>query len=360
VQDSKAHAYAVGGDYRFSEIGRLYGRSEWVTGLGGAYGQSGSGHQAATVVGVDAQYMKDGQVFSEYRLRDAIAGRESVAAMGVRNYWPVADGVRLNTTLERIKVLDGPNNPEAKAAGIGIDYTRSKLWKGTARLEWREDTLSTSWLSTLAVARKLSDDWTLLARNYAFKQDFDAGDYNHQDRFQIGFAWRETDTNVWSALGKYEYKIERSHTSLLGDLNANVHIISVDFNYHPRRPVWYAGKVAAKQRNDVLVGVPDSFQAQLLQGRVIYDITNRWDVGLIGSMLMQSSNRRYGVGIELGRVITDNLWLSLGFNFKELKDKDLLTDYSSKGVFLKLRYKFDENLFKGKNTTANRFLAGQP
>jgi hypothetical protein len=360
VQDSKAHAYAVGGDYRFSEIGRLYGRSEWVTGLGGAYGQSGSGHQAATVVGVDAQYMKDGQVFSEYRLRDAIAGRESVAAMGVRNYWPVADGVRLNTTLERIKVLDGPNNPEAKAAGIGIDYTRSKLWKGTARLEWREDTLSTSWLSTLAVARKLSDDWTLLARNYAFKQDFDAGDYNHQDRFQIGFAWRETDTNVWSALGKYEYKIERSHTNLLGDLNANVHIISVDFNYHPRRPVWYAGKVAAKQRNDVLVGVPDSFQAQLLQGRVIYDITNRWDVGLIGSMLMQSSNRRYGVGIELGRVITDNLWLSLGFNFKELKDKDLLTDYSSKGVFLKLRYKFDENLFKGKNTTANRFLAGQP
>jgi hypothetical protein len=360
LREGSAHAYALGGDYRFSEVGRLYARHESAQGLGGSYGLSGNGRQDSTVFGVDTQYMKDGQVFSEYRLRDAIAGREAVAAVGLRNYWPVAQGVRLNTTLERVKVLDGPNTAEAKAAGIGIDYTRSELWKGSARLEWRDDSLSTSWLSTAALARKLSDDWTLLARNYAFKQDYDAGEYNHQDRFQVGLAWRQTDTNVWNALSKYEYKTERSLSNALGNLNASVHVVSLDVDYHPRRPVWFAGKVAAKRRSDVLVGVSDTFQAQLLQGRVIYDITNRWDVGLIGSVLFEDTGtRRSGVGVELGRVVSDNLWLSVGFNFKELKDKDIMTDYSSKGAFLKLRYKFDEKLFKGKNTNTNRFLAGE-
>jgi hypothetical protein len=348
----------VGGDYRFSEVGRLYARSEWARGLSGSYGLAGEGRQSATVVGVDAQYMKDGQVFSEYRLRDAIAGREAVAAVGLRNYWLIREGLRLNTTLERVKVIDGTNAPEAKAAGVGLDYTASTLWKGSARVEWRDDSASTSWLSTAAIARKLSEDWTLLARNYNFRQDFDIGDLNRQNRFQVGFAWRETATNVWNALGKYEYRRELTRTAGLDDLDSKVHIFSVDAEYHPRRPVWFAGKLASKWRDDVLAGQPDSFKAQLLQGRVIYDITNRWDIGLIGSVLTEGNldNRRWGIGVEAGRILMDNLWLSVGYNFKELKDQDLLTDYSSKGAFIKLRYKFDENLFKRNDPAANRAL----
>jgi hypothetical protein len=362
-----AHAYAVGGDYRFSEVGRVYGRSETATGLSGAYGLAGEGKQSSTVIGVDAQYMKDGQVFNEYRLRDGLSGRDAVAAVGLRNYWTVAEGVRLNTTVERIKALANTNtttttttnnattnatsSPESKAAGIGIDYTRSELWKGSARLEWRDDNFSTTKLSTLAAARKLSEDWTLLARNYWYRQDFDNGDKHHQERFQLGAAWRSTQTNEWSALGKYEYRDEQALTQATPftratDTRAKVNLFSVDVSYHPSRPLWYAGKVAAKQRKDILEGSPDDFKGQLLQGRVIYDLTSRWDAGLIVSRLHDATQSKNGVGVELGRIMTDNLWLSLGYNFIELKDKDLAGDYASKGVFLKLRYKFDENLFK--------------
>jgi hypothetical protein len=359
VEVSSARAIAVGGDYRFSEVGRIYGRSEWAKGLGGSYGLAGDGRQSATVIGVDAQYMKDGQVFSEYRLRDALAGREAVAAVGVRNYWPIAEGIRLNTTLERVKVLSGPATQEAKAAGVGIDYTADPLWKGSARLEWRDDAASTSWLNTVAAARKLSDDWTLLARNYAYRQSFDNGDVNKQNRFQVGFAWRETATNVWNALGKYEYRKELTRTSGLEDVNEKVHVLSVDADYHPSRPVWYGGKVAAKWRNDVLAGERSKFRGELLQARIIYDITNKWDVGVIGSILANNGfrNRRAGLGVEAGRIMADNLWLSVGYNFRSLIDKDLLTDYSSRGVFIKLRYKFDENLFKRDDPQANRLLS---
>lgn len=358
IENSQAHGAAVGGDYRFSEVGRLYARSEWARGLAGRYSLAGEGRQSATVIGVDAQYMKDGQVFSEYRLRDAIAGREAVAAMGLRNYWPVGQGIRLNTTLERVKVIDGSNTPQAKAAGVGIDYTASTLWKGSARVEWREDSTSTSWLSTAALARKLSQDWTVLARNYSFRQNFDSGDVNRQNRVQVGFAWRETATNVWDALGKYEHRREFTRSAGLVDIDSTVHVFSVDAQYHPRRPVWFAGKLAGKWRDDLLSGQPDTFKAQLLQGRVIWDITNRWDLGLIGSVLTEGNldNRRWGIGVEAGRILMDNLWVSVGYNFKELKDQDLLTDYSSKGAFIRLRYKFDENVFKRGDAAANRTL----
>jgi hypothetical protein len=363
VDDSGAHAWAVGGDYRYSEVGRVYGRSEWATGVAGSYGLAGEGRQSATVVGVDAQYMKDGQVFSEYRLRDALAGREATAAIGLRNTWPIRDGLRLNTTLERIKLVGGQavanplggtsTSPEATAAGIGLDYTANPLWKGSTRLEWREDDTSKSWLNTVALARKLSDDWTLLARNYWYRQDYDDGGKNHQSRLQIGAAWRETRTNTWNVLSKYEYRKESTRFTAaqplgLDNLDAKVHIVSLDAEYHPRRPVWYAGKVAGKWRSDVLAGETSKFDAQLLQARVIWDITNRWDVSVIGSVLGEDGfrNRRLGVGAEVGRVIADNLWLSAGYNWRDLKDKDLLTDYSTKGPFIRLRYKFDENLFK--------------
>ncbi len=354
LNNKSAHAVAVGGDYRFSELGRVYGRSENATGLSGSYGLAGTGRQSATVIGVDTQYMKDGQLFSEYRLRDALAGREAVAAVGLRNFWPVAEGVRLNTTLERVKLLNGTApvsgasaTPTATAAGVGVDYTANPLWKGSARVEVRDADGGKSWLSTVALARKLSDDWTLLARNYAYRQNLDKGDKNYQDRFQVGFAWRETSTNVWNALGKYEYRQELTRSGILNDVNGRVHVVSMDLDYRPTRALWYAGKVAGKWRDDALFGTTSKFDAQLLQGRMIYDITNRWDVGVIGSALGDHGfkNRRTGVGFEAGHIITNNLWLSVGYNFQDLKDRDLLTDYSSKGVFLKLRYKFDENVF---------------
>ena len=45
-------------------------------------------------MGFDLAYFKDGQFFSEYRARDAFSGREAEAAIGLRNRWQLAPGVR--------------------------------------------------------------------------------------------------------------------------------------------------------------------------------------------------------------------------------------------------------------------------
>jgi hypothetical protein len=43
------------------------------------------------------------------------------------------------------------------------------------------------------------------------------------------------------------------------------------------------------------------------------------------------------------------LWLSGGYNFYGYRDEDFANgEYTNKGTYLRLRYKFDEDLFAGR------------
>ena len=158
--------------------------------------------------------MKDGDVFSEYRLADAISGREAEAAIGLRNQWTIAEGVRLHTGFERLHAIAGVER-EATAASVGLEYLASARFKSTARLEWRNDSSSDSWLSTAGFAQKLSRNWTMLARNY-YQLTVPEGTPNQvQDRFSIGAAYRDTTTNRLNLLTRYEFRVEDTSGLLL-------------------------------------------------------------------------------------------------------------------------------------------------
>ena len=78
------------------------------------------------------------------------------------------------------------------------------------------------------------------------------------------------------------------------------------------------------------------------------DIANRWDVGFVASSLFGNGQegRKHGLGAELGYLVRENLWLSLGCNVLGFSDDDLAEEgYTDKGAFLRLRFKFDESGF---------------
>jgi len=65
--------------------------------------------------------MKDGHLFSEYRMRDSVSGRDSEAAVGLRNGWQLTTGIRLNTNAERITTIGGPpTTTQPPGSGPGI------------------------------------------------------------------------------------------------------------------------------------------------------------------------------------------------------------------------------------------------
>jgi hypothetical protein len=366
---------SLGGDVQVAERTKLYARWERQTGWVNQQGVTSNGTRGdALVAGVDTSYLRDTQLFSEYRLRDAISGRDLQLASGVRNGWDISEGLRVNTALEHTQVLTG-QTASAQAASVGVDYSASELWRASTRLELRRagdigntPLVNESFTTTLwqvMLARKLDRDWTLLGRNYLLRTDYvDRGDVL-QNRAQLGLAYRDTDTNKVNALAKIEFKQEAdASNATVGELKTRALMASSHFDYHPSRPWWLTGRVAGKWQSDRFeFGATDNFRSQLVSGRVVYDITENWDLGaMLAAQTGRNSARQTAVGVEVGYLLRQNLWLSAGFNATGFKgDADLTGyEYTQRGAYLRLRFKFDEDVFKGTRPAVNRSLERQP
>ena len=345
--------YRLGADWRVAEKTRLYGRFEHSRQFTGAYGLGVGETGSNLAIGIDTQYMQDGSIYSEYRLRDASAGREVQSAVGLRNGWRISEGLRLVTNVERLNTSGG----SASAMGLGVEYTASELWKGSSRFEWRQDATNTNYLLTLGVARKLDRNWTLIGRDYLNLVDPKAtGPGRRQNQLQVGFAYRPVDNNKFDALGLYERKSERDTAA---GLNSTTDIVSLRANYHPTRVWWVSGRYALKRVDELLLGtIQDSYHAQLFGSRVTYDVSNRWSVGALATVLVgKGGARQYAYGVEVGYVVVDNLWVTLGYNFRGFRDDELTgSDYTNRGWVLGMRYKFDEDLFRKNDASVNRTL----
>jgi hypothetical protein len=376
--NSDQRRYMLGAQYQLSERSKVYGRYENQRGLTSSSALNPADKSNAFSFGVESNYMQGGTLFSEYRLRDALSGstaanRDMQLATGVRNTWNVREGLAYTTNAEVLKVFQGSVR-NAFALGGGVDYRMNELTQFSGRIEWRRlnDDLTVDgnqtenqYLSTLSLARKMDRDWTFLARNYLLVNSFDNGN-RIQDRLQFGAAWRPVDHNRFNALGRYEYKTQRDTRAIATPEDTyRAHIISVHGTYHPSRPWWLGGRVAYKNSTGSFTNpdgstVKDNFSAVLVGGRVTYDITENWDISFLGSVfqgLKGDKARQFASGVEVGYLLRQDLWLSAGYNWTGFSDRDLTSgEYTNRGAFIRLRYKFDENLFRGDNKSVNRAL----
>ncbi len=350
LTDADRQMVGLGGEYILQDRGRVYARHEFISELGSPIGLEKDAQRNTTVMGVDTDYMKDGQFFNEYRLRDGIDGREGEAAFGLRNQWHLGDATRLQTSFERVNPIRGNPETESTAGTLAIEYLPQVDWKATGRVELRTGDEEDSALNTLGYARKLDDNWTMLAKSILYASDVKAGNVGSrfQSRLQLGAAWRQVSTNVWNGLFKYEFKYEDDDTQPGLSIERYVHIFSTTANWQPTEDLWTSGTYAAKLVTDDSSGMHHFNHAHLVAGRVIVDLTDRWDVGLNVSAFFDGDLDRvqYGLGPEIGFILTKNLRVAAGYNLFGYEDEDLGdSEYTNHGVFLTLRYKFDERLF---------------
>jgi uncharacterized repeat protein (TIGR01451 family) len=363
VNDTDKRILAVGGEYALPNRGRLYGRHELVSSITGPYGLNATERQNTTALGVDFDYMKDGRMFSEYRIRDAISGGDAEAAFGLKNLWTLAPGVRLGTSIERVHSLSGTGQNENTAGAVALEYTANPFWKGSTRLELRDATTTESLLFTVGLAARLNRDWTALARNaYSLQRAKDGGSERVVERLQAGLAWRDTETNRWNALARVEHRLEQDDARAGIALKASATIVSIHADWQPRRPFLVTGRYAAKWSTDKSAGLTSKYRAQVIGGRATWEFAPRWDLGFVTSLLVGegADSRHYGVGLELGYLVTTNLWVSAGYNLFGYRDADLSgADYTAKGPYVRLRYKFDEGLLESAGGFGERAKGGE-
>ncbi|WP_313906902.1 hypothetical protein [Psychrobacter pacificensis] len=357
IENSSRNATSIGGETPIGGLGRLYARHDLINSLSGSYGLDDTDERQRTVVGFDVNYMKDGKVYSEYRMRDAISAREAEAAIGLKNKWYVQEGLTLNTLLERVESLEGEENNTATAAGFGVEYLAKENYKASGRVEKRWGETSDTLLGSAGIAYRYTDEITLLAKDTYSRIDYNDGDRTI-NRFQLGAAYRDYDSNQLDMLAKLEYRLDDNNT---GDdtYQKDTTVWSWNGNYHPTRALSLSGRYAGKYTEYEADNITSDNTAHAVYGRGLYDISERWDVGLQAGTYWnkQADDLSYMLGAEVGYSPMTNLWLSLGYNFMGFEDEDIAYDDSTQeGAYFRLRFKFDENLFKREDPRKNKRL----
>ncbi|PLX94414.1 MAG: hypothetical protein C0621_05480, partial [Desulfuromonas sp.] len=361
LENAEERSASLGGDYRFTGGGRLYARHHFVSSLSGEFALNDTQERQVTQIGIESPTLPGGTLFSEYRLRDALGGEESEASIGLRNQFTLRPGLSLNTTLERITALSGANHNDSTAVTAGLSYTASERWKGSLRGELRNGSDTDSQLASATAAIKATRDLTLLARQLSSTIKTAGSSRKSQHRLQLGGAWRPVDHNRLDALWRYEYKTEKE-TDLVAPAQEErrVHIISLHGNLKVRRDLTLNGRLALKLAEEKIDNQRDDDAAELIALRGIYDLSERWDIGLQTSLLTSGDGDalRYGVGAEVGYLLAANLWLAGGYNIFGYHDRDLSgADFTNPGVYVRLRFKFDETLFAASDPRQNKTLA---
>jgi len=349
LDGSGGREVGVGGNYAINSTTRLYARHDFINSLRSIYTLNASTSQYTTVAGINTELTDSTQLFNEYRMGDSINGRTSEAALGLRRLWRLDNGVGLTASVQRIKPLSGVVVDDSSAVTLGADYTAAATWKASGQVQWQTSITSSSWLLTGALANKLDDSWTLLNRGlYSEQSNLGAGGGKRElITAQSGVAYRPVDTDVWNALGRIEYKKDSDNTLGPGlSRDESGLILSTHLNVQPNRNWVMSGRYAAKWGSDRSNGISSRSFTQLIGGRSTWDLSERWDFSLQAYRMWGNGAAETAVGVEVGYLAWKNMWVSVGYNVKGFKAADMAGEaYTQRGLYLRVRFKFDENVF---------------
>jgi len=162
-------------------------------------------------------------------------------------------------------------------------------------------------------------------------------------------AYRPVGTR-WDALARYELRLDREEPLPLESHRRVANVLSLN-GAGPLADVVQASIAwAGKLVHDQGQGIVSRGGAQWVHGRITEDLGPLWDIGMSASALFDSPVRavRHGYGVELGRRMGHDLWMSAGWNWTGYEDPELTSEeFTRAGAYVRMRAKFDESLLLG-------------
>jgi len=332
---NKDNLTQAGLEYQYNKTSKVYLREQYLA--------NEERSQLNTVMGSETVVAANTVAYSEYRLSGGADGERNQHSLGLKNKFDLGYGITGNIAVEKIKTLTGDENknmPDALSVSTGVEYLPMDDLKCSARIEYRDSKKETSRLAEIGLAYKIGDDLSAMLKGRYFDDVTDNAGTRTMVRASAGLAYRPTWTDTFNALFKAEYKHERSPADGPGQ-GTDSFIAAMECVYQPTRDIQLVGKYAGKLTR----GRGFSLYTDLISARVIYDLTDRLDLGLTFRMLTNHGvgARTCGGSAEVGYRIVKNVWLTAGYSFDSF-DADLAReDFSGQGPYLKVRVKFDEN-----------------
>jgi uncharacterized repeat protein (TIGR01451 family) len=259
----------------------------------------------------------------------------------------------------------------AQAGGGGVsgapalvtgDYTamylggayRNAEWSANARVERRLSDTDSKTNLLLGAQRNLEQGRAMAAGlNYA---RVDGALSNSLINARLSYANRPLNgALVW--LDRLEYVDQAQPDAAgLGTVKTRKLINNFNANWLPNRSTQVAFQYGFKYVLDNLDGSAYSGVTDLVGLEVRKDINETLDLGLhLGSLRsLSAGSHDYQIGVSVGMKLADNAWLSIGYNHTGFSDPDFAgAQYRAQGVFLNLRFKFDEKTFNLNDRSQN-------
>jgi len=244
------------------------------------------------------------------------------------------------------ELVSGSLDDDFLAAYVGAMYSADN-WSANTRLEHRNSDreersmLITGWYREPIAGHGMSAGMTLL------QSDAISGDDSMTADIKVGWAYRKADSN-WALLNRTDLIYENATQAgldllswrFVNNFNANRR-----FGANSQLSLQYAFKyVRSEFDGDGYSGYTDLTGIDWRRG-----LSRRWDIGINTSIYhsWQSATVDYGIGMDVGFNLMDNMWLSLGYNVRGFTDDDFAAArYTAQGPFVRFSVKADQHFLK--------------
>jgi len=261
----------------------------------------------------------------------------------VDEHWLVSFGFNQSKNLDQVSPAEESTSDDFHAISTGWGY-RSQQWQWTNRLERRLSVNSNTHSAHTSLYHPLSSamaiggsmDFYKQTSNPGYEQNFDATlDFAIRPRKQpyallLQTRWVQDTTSTGESKS-----IEQSRRIV-----NNAHL-NWKFNSQNQLATQYGIKRILDQYSQQ----DYTSTVHYLAGEWRHQFNERWDFGTHGRELIHTGKQQQNsYGFSVGMRPIKNLWTSIGFNFEGFVDNDFsAANYTAQGVYLKLRFKADQD-----------------
>ncbi len=326
----------LGLEYKVTEGTKVGLGHEWLGNAGSLVGR--------TVLGVSSELFRNTYAFANYGLEDALDVPRNLASFGLKSKIDLNRNLSMDVGLESLYVIDGTDSGETFVApSLGFIYL-GDLSKHSLRLEYRYGTSDQRGLIEAVTARKVGANWAYMAKDTFALTVFNAGGNEYVHNLSLGLSYRPLYSDRLNLLSKITFTDSKTKD----EIRSLKLVGSVEANYQIAPPLTCSGKYTAKLLFDSANSTATGSFLDLYAVRVLYDVFKNVDFGFHFGFMPNwaAQTLDYYAGVEAGYRLVQNLYASVGWNYKGLNDADLVENsYHSIGFFLSLRVKFDEGTF---------------
>ena len=314
-----------------------------------------------TSFGVTATPWQGAAVTAATDLLTGDSGRRLGATIGLdqqvqlNDKWSLSGGARNRRVLdEEGTIIDVAPDAAVSPLEVNEDFTSAYVGLG-----YRDDVLSASirgegrrsgqgdetYILSTGVARELSETLSLAgASRLAVDDRVNGGDQTLFD-LRLGAAYRPKDEGtVWFN------RLDIAHNTSEGQATTTKIVNNAAMNSYINDRWQLSANYGVKYNKTEINDQSLDSLTHLLGAETRFDITEKIDLGFRAQMLANSdfSQANYSFGPSIGVAPVDNVWVSLGYNFSGFRDDDFeAAEFSRDGVYLKFRFKFDQDTARG-------------